>query len=261
MNIEQVNPSNLIRELFRQAKEADEFEYCSTLLRIRGMEDAGWDPMHESWELAQQLMALQNAPLEQSLKFRLALFLYCHLTEMSDIYNIPANMLHVISGRRYSMSPFSHGLQQGENHPSSPSGKARRIKALAQQCNMQELGDLFEVMIVKEVRNAFYHSDYILTNDSLNIRHGDGVVIDCIRKNKVPYAWLFPRLQLGINTALAILNHTMDDIQSYKNDKVVEGRFAPDGGRLPIQLTTHPEYGLTGFKSPLDPELHGGHSN
>lgn len=261
MNIEQVNPAALIAELFRRAKEVDEFEYCSTLLRIRGMEDAGWDPMHESWELAQQLMALQNAPLEQGLKFRLALFLYCHLTEMSDIYSIPANMLHVLAGRRYSMSPFLHGLKQGERQPSSPSGKARRIKALSIEHDMEDLGEVFETMLVKEVRNAFYHSDYILTNESLNIRHGEGVVIGNIRDNRVPYTWLLPRIQLGINTTLAVLNQTLDGIQSYTEDKVVQGRVAPEGGWLPIQLTTHPEHGLVGFKSPPDQELAGAQGN
>ncbi len=261
MNIEQVNPAALIAELFRRAKESDEFEYCSTLLRIRGMEDAGWDPMHESWELAQQLMALQNAPLEQGLKFRLALFLYCHLTEMSDIYNIPANMLHILSGRRYSMSPFLHGLKQGESPPSSPSGKARRIKVQALEHDMQDLGEVFETMLVKEVRNAFYHSDYILTNASLNIRHGEGVLIGNMRDNRVPYGWLLPRIQLGINTALAVLNQTLDGIQSYKADKVVQGRFAADGGWLPIQLTTDPEHGLIGFRSPPDQDLVREHGN
>ena len=258
MNIKQVNPTALVAELFRKAKDIDEFEYCSTLLRIRGMEDAGWDPMHESWELTQQLMALQNAPLEQGVKLRLALFLYCHLTEMSDVYGIPANMLHVLAGRRYSMSPFLHGLNQGERQPSSPSGKARRIRALALEHDMKELGEVFETMLVKEVRNAFYHSDYILTNDSLNIRYGEGVVIDGMRSNRVPYTWLLPRVHLGINTALAVLNQTLDEIQSYKEDKLVQGRFAPDGGWLPIQLTTHPEYGLVGFKSPPENDFVAG---
>ena len=77
---------------------------------------------------------------------------------------------------------------------------------MAEALNMQELGEVFEEMIVKEVRNAFYHSDYILTNESFNIRHGNGVVINGVRENRVPYGWLLPRLQLGINTALTILN-------------------------------------------------------
>ncbi|PTQ77667.1 hypothetical protein C8R26_10611 [Nitrosomonas oligotropha] len=253
MNLSTVNPVGLIGPLFERAKAADEFEFCSTLLRLRGMEDAGWDPLHESLELSHQLMSLQNAPLDKGLKLRLALFLYCHLTEMSDVYNIPANMFQVISGHRYSMSPFSVGLQQGQNPPTSPSGKARRLKALADALNMQELGEVFEEMIVKEVRNAFYHSDYILTNESLNIRHGEGVVINRMRDNKVPYEWLLPRLQLGINTALAVLNLTEDSIRSYKQDKILQGRLGAGGELITIQLTTHPDFGLNGFKTPPDP--------
>jgi hypothetical protein len=255
MNLSTVNPADLLGTLFERAKAADEFEFCSTLLRLRGMEDAGWDPLHESLELSQQLMSLQNAPLDKGLQLRLALFLYCHLTEMSDVYNIPANMLQVISGHRYSMSPFSIGLQLGQNPPSSPIGKARTLKALADALNMQELGEVFEEMIVKEVRNAFYHSDYILTNESLNIRHGEGVVINGMRDNRVPYEWLLPRLQLGINTALAVLNLTKDTIRSYRQDQILQGRLGAAGERIIIQLTTHPDFGLTGFKTPPDPDL------
>jgi hypothetical protein len=38
----------LLTKLFTKAKEKDEFEYCSTLLRLRGMEAAGWDPLKEA---------------------------------------------------------------------------------------------------------------------------------------------------------------------------------------------------------------------
>lgn len=32
-------------ELFVRARDTDEFEYACALLRIRGLEDAGWDPL------------------------------------------------------------------------------------------------------------------------------------------------------------------------------------------------------------------------
>ena len=71
MDFSTVNPPTLIRTLFERAKAADEFEFCSTLLTLRGIENAVWDPQHESLELSHQLMSLQNAPLEQDFKLRL----------------------------------------------------------------------------------------------------------------------------------------------------------------------------------------------
>jgi len=259
MDLSKIEPHEHISKLFNNAKKVDEFEYCSTLLRIRGIEDHGWDPLCESDQLANQLMSLRNAPLENAFKLRLSLFLYCHLTEMSNVYNITGNMLRVIMGERYVMNPFISELHNSNKTAKYPTAKAARIKEWAELVGLESLGAIFELMLVKEVRNAFYHSDYILTNDRFNIRHGRGVHIGHEIMHSVPYEWLFPRIQLGINTALAILDLTIDHIQSYTEDKVVKGRFAPNGGYIDIQLTTQEGYGLTGFKSP--PEARFNESN
>jgi hypothetical protein len=100
-----------IEQLFNTAKAADEFEFCCTLLRIRGLESPGWDPLQESISLIDQLLALIEAPIQESLQYRLILMLYCHITEMNDLYNILGNLileLHVIKiGTRwfYSQTP------------------------------------------------------------------------------------------------------------------------------------------------------------
>ena len=76
----------LLNRLFDDALKADEFEYCCTLLRFRGEEPLAWDPLGESAELIQQIGSLVQAPLVDSLRVRLLLFLYCHVTEMHDLY-------------------------------------------------------------------------------------------------------------------------------------------------------------------------------
>lgn len=45
----------ILRKLFDVAKVKDEFEFCSTMLRVRGLEGPGWDPFTQ-------------APLEDSLR-------------------------------------------------------------------------------------------------------------------------------------------------------------------------------------------------
>lgn len=40
--------ADVFGQLFNQARSADEFEYVCALLRIRGMEDEGWDPLEET---------------------------------------------------------------------------------------------------------------------------------------------------------------------------------------------------------------------
>ena len=40
-----------LNSLFNKARETNEYEYICTLLRIRGEEDAGWDPLTETFLL------------------------------------------------------------------------------------------------------------------------------------------------------------------------------------------------------------------
>lgn len=258
MEANPLKPDEQIANLFHKAKEVDEFEYCSTLLRIRGIEGPGWDPLQESERLAHQIASISQAPIESAFRLRLSLFLYCHLTEMSDVYNITGNMLMVIAGDRYSMAPFIKELHPSNKAARYPTEKSARIKEWADAVGLHGIGAIFDSMLVKEVRNAFYHSDYALSEDSFNIKHGRGVNIDNVITKKVPYEWLFPKMELGINTALAVLNTTIDHIRSYRKDKIVKGRLAADGSYIDMQLTTHEAYGLTGFKSPPDEALYGG---
>lgn len=117
---------------------------------------------------------------------------------------------------------------------------------------------MFDEFFVRPVRNAFYHSDYILSPDTFNIKHGEGVNIkNNLIESSIPLKWLVPRLELGINAALALVELLFNHIGSYKEDKVVRGRIAPDGSWVDVQLTTKPDYGLTGFRSPPAAGLRG----
>ena len=248
------SPKEILRPLFIKAQCTDEFEFCCTLLRIRGIEDAHWDPLSESYQLAQQLISLIDAPLDKSLSIRLMLFLYCHLTEMDDLYNIVANLLLVTEGERYSMIPFRSLPNASAKLSPGYCGNPRidQFKVLADRANFHEVGRVFETMFVRPVRNAFYHSDYILSPESFNIRKGEGVDVGNIVQSKVEYDWLIPRLELGVNTAFAVMELLLEFSRSYRKDRIIQGRFAGDGSWMDIQLTTDADHGLTGFRTPPD---------
>ncbi len=106
--------------------------------------------------LIEQTLALTHAPLEDSLRMRLLLFLYCHITEMHDLYNIVGNLLRVSQGERYTISPFVGTLHSSGNNASYPSSKVERINEWSQLVGISQLGEMFCDMIVKEVRNAFF---------------------------------------------------------------------------------------------------------
>ena|SRR2546425_2884728 len=90
----------VLETLFRRAQGVDEFEYACTLLRVRGSERAGLDPLLESDALLSDVLSLIETPLEGPTKLRLALLMYVHITEMKAPYKVIGNMLRVVKGER-----------------------------------------------------------------------------------------------------------------------------------------------------------------
>jgi hypothetical protein len=237
------NNQSKINELFELAKTTDEFEYVCTLLRLRGMEEPGWDPLKETISLTDQLLQMIEAPIVNTLKTRLILFMYCHFTEMNDLYNIIGNLVRIaVHKDRYSILLFPD-LKY-------PSQKISKINEWLSGSTFEIIGTLLSDILVREVRNAFYHSEYILTDDSINLMNGQQVDVNGIRTASVPLDWLESKINLAINLCRYVISHTIEEMRSYKADKIIKGRFAANGSWMDIQLLTDEKYGLIGFKSP-----------
>jgi hypothetical protein len=244
------DPRSVFERLFAEARAKDEFEYCCALLRIRGMEGPGWDPTSETFLLTQQVGALIQAPLERRLVLRLTLFLYCHVTEMADLYAVPANMCRILQGHRYSIEPLKQLPPVPKLAPGDPlADHVKQLAALAREVGHPELAALYETFFIRQVRNAFFHSAYGMDSEGFNIRRGEFLTLDGLGTYSIPFAFLVPRLELGINVALALLGAILDAAKTYQNNKVVRGRLSHDGSYVDIELTGGPE-GLTGFRSP-----------
>ena len=231
-----------IDPLFKKAKAVDEFEFCCTILRVRGLEAPGWDPLQESISLIDQLVGLIDTPIQDSLKTRLILLLYCHVTEMNDLYNIIGNLVRIAcQNDRYSMQLFPRSRY--------PREKIAEIQQWASGTHFERLAANLESMLVSQVRNAFFHSDYALTAQSVNLRNGQSVEINGIRQQSVPLEWLQPKVNAAINITKHVVDKTIKSIRSYKESKIVKGRFGPNDSWMDLQLTVDADWGLTGFKS------------
>jgi hypothetical protein len=242
----------LLSELFERARAADEFEFCSALLRIRGMEDAGWDPLLETEELVGQILAQVHAPIEMSFRVRLYLFIYCHLAEMDGLWSTLANMVQIAHGSRYSLAPLK-GVSISAEVKSLRSAGEPELQVFLTICKNHGELELFEMAahpFDRQVRNAFMHSDYVLTPDSFNIRDGEPVLVNGSSTHRVPMEWLLAKVEAGINLALFLLHLRIKHIRSYSESKELTGRVGPNGEHLPVKLLASPERGLYGFSSP-----------
>ena len=160
------------------------FEFVCALVRAGGVQGPGWDPWLESKAVVDDLQNLANLKLPKETfpdiertQARLALLSYCHITEMDLPYVLLANLLRLRLGHKYCVSPFGDlakpigkkGFLQ-KMKPPSPNQKIKRIKELADTAGMPKVAEALTEIYDSVIRNAVYHSDYILHDRKMHLR-------------------------------------------------------------------------------------------
>ena len=248
-----MNPKTILNSLFLKAKSKDEFEYICALLRIRGVESAGWDPFVETQQLFNDMVALAQSPLQGNTQVRILLFVYCHITEVDAIYYVLENMLRTIEGDRCSISPFMHlyGKKKTIFDSRSPSAKqvVKSLQEHAQKLGEKDLSDLLVWMFNEQVRNAFFHSDYTIFKDEFRSREANFKTNNVITKS------------IKLNELIALINRGLSFFQefmlvytehklSYNEPKIIHGRIGSNGESEPVELIIGDKNGgVCGFKS------------
>lgn len=246
-----MNPITILNNLFLKAKSKDEFEYICALLRIRGMESNGWDPLEETQHLFKDIISLSQGPLRGDTQVRLLLFVYCHITEVDAIYCVLENMLRTIEGERCSISPFMHLYGKKNAFDSRPPSAKQVVKTLqehAQKLGEKELSDLLGWMFNEQVRNAFYHSDYIIFKDEFRSREGNFNTNNVITKS-MKINELIELINRGLNFFQNFMSVYYEHILSYKESKIINGRIGAGGGYESVELLIDDNSGVCGFKS------------
>jgi len=222
-----------LSDIFEKAKTRDEFEYICSMLRIRGIEDAGWDPLAESHAAIVDYIALIQAPLRDMMKVRLALLTYSHITEIDAVYDMLANMLRTIKGDRCSLTPFVDYASLTKTVVSSPKQKITALKAMEKEVRLDLLGKIFDCFFEDEIRNAFYHSDYTLYANEFRYRKR---VSNIKLPTAAPISDLMEKIEHCINFYLAFMKAYEDNRQSYTESKIIKGRLHLTAGGLILKF-------------------------
>lgn len=161
----------------------DIIRYFSSLLRVIGMEDKGWDPYAESRNILNDINRLMKIKLPKKrfpdgerTMWRLGLLLYSHIVEMDAPYEVILNLLRFQLGKGYSPNPFYDLLTEKEKKNFAKNGirtgrKIELIKALSKEAGL-EVGTLYDEFYNSRLRNAVQHSDFILTDHEFRSRSG-----------------------------------------------------------------------------------------
>jgi hypothetical protein len=159
---------NILDIAYCRALNKSEFELVHLLLRIRGMETAGWDPFESTKAtvraVRRTLKALDDLEAERTLQ----LWIYGHIVEASELYDTLMNLADIVEGGRYS--PFRFPPSEG-GRPQSPGEKIRQIEARAQEADLPDLACPLRDIWDRTLRNAIFHSDYALKGNDITIRN------------------------------------------------------------------------------------------
>lgn len=174
--------SSLFERLFERALKTSGFNYLCTILRVEGMTSGHWDAFAEAEDAAKQygqLLELVEQSGNTKHLIRLRLLLYCHLTEMSAPYDVLANLFRCCQGKGYHANPF-YSLEEARGKRSSltrhrllsPMKKIDELQNLAEACGEEALHAVIKEFYSDEIRNAFYHSDYAISDAEFHIVEG-----------------------------------------------------------------------------------------
>jgi len=187
--------------LIQKAMERSPFDALCTLLRPRGMHDAGWDVLDASeatFEDFNWMLKTAHDAKGKATARRFALYYYCFLVEMSAIHEMMMNLLRCISDQHYLPFPFGHLNRRKKGDPwnivpPSMTTKLREIIQLATKVREFELVSKLKYVFDDRLRNAVVHSDYILTADQLRTRESGPASARSLRDvdRKINYTFKF----------------------------------------------------------------------
>ncbi|GGX95747.1 hypothetical protein GCM10007160_24210 [Litchfieldella qijiaojingensis] len=144
--------------IFQRARDASEFNFLMSLFAIRGMQDAGWDPYETTVRAIESVRAVYN-DLEGDAARHLLLWIYGHIMEASEPYELLANLLDVSEGGRFHVARFSSPRGRG---PLSPDTKIRKLEEKAKEVGIPDAVVPMKEAWDRELRNAIFHADYSL---------------------------------------------------------------------------------------------------
>ena len=160
---------NALEPAFKRAIERSEFNFIESLLGVRGLQNAGWDP-YESTIQAIDAATNAHSLVDATTKRHLTLWIYGHIMEASEPYEFLANLVEIAGGGRYSISRFP---TPNNRPPVSPYRKIINITERAAMFGIPGVEIPMQEAWNRELRNAIFHADYCLFGPQVRIRNPD----------------------------------------------------------------------------------------
>ncbi len=231
---------NRIKPLFDLAKGSNEFEYACTLIAYKSLQEPGWEPFDNTIEIFDSMNKLKDRTKDEFTKLNLIFWVYGHIVEASQPYELFANFFRIIDGEAYSINNFPDKQKGKYLVPQFPAEKIEKLVELSRKVNLETslipLNEVFD----RELRNSIFHSNYTIY----------GGEIRAYRQFTRDETYLILNKVLAYFESLKILYNNA--IKEYQESKVVDlpSRFSYQQGRLIVRKN----HGLIGVKDNLTSE-------
>lgn len=159
--------------LSKKAFNKNPFGTICSFLRVSGLQDTNWDPFEESQKSFDDynwlLDKAKDCPSQKG-QWRIGLLIYCQAIEMGAPHELLANILRIIAGKQYHIRPFGHLGRSNKKQilgyiPPSAKRKFDYLKELALKSVESKLVEYINSFYNDKIRNSFFHSDYIITDE------------------------------------------------------------------------------------------------
>lgn len=231
----------IFQPLFEKALETSEFNLIMSLLAVRGVSDDGWNPYENTQDIFEEIYRNQKK-FSGSLQFNMHLWLYLHLIECSEHYELVANLINTVKNKDYIIA--NHKNRNFINLKVEQ--KISRLKSIAKGANFTNVAEPFEKTFNARLRNAIGHADYAIKSSG---RTGVTVADDA------GYPVIFSQQEANdlINRAVAlhiVLRSLADHFRSRYTKSVVIKSSPSFGGGKPINVTliVRKNHGVIGFR-------------
>jgi len=220
--------TEIFEPLFRKAFEVSEFNLIMTILAVRGMSDDGWNP-YENTENVFEEVYKQQDKFRGSLGFNINLWMYQHLIECSEHYELIANVLNTTQGKDYIVA--NHVNKKYANLKVQQ--KIDRLKSIARGTDFEDIAVPFEKAFDKRFRNAIGHGDYAIKSTG---RAGVTIADD----SGFPTIYELQKTNDLINRAVAlhvVIRSLVSHYRSQYEKSIVIKSSASFGRGTPIDIT------------------------
>lgn len=216
-----------LSRLYGFARQMNELDFAGSLGgEFRGMQDAGWATTITAQQVFDELQAYMSRTEPFTLpEMRIALMLYCQLSEAGGVYESLKNIMGVVTSQPYNLWPFKDivRVRKADKRVIAPNANAtfRDLATKTSEIGMTKLASLLALAFNDEIRNGISHADYVIWNDGLRLRKRNGGYANRLSFDEVGVA-----ITVGVAFYDILQDHNRTAMASFNPAREIIGKFS-----------------------------------